>query len=132
MKHIITKALAVGLLCTGLGVAAFTGIPAQLLGAARVAGAAAVLSPDDSAVLQANGILVRAFERDDAATVARLLDADFTWIDTHGVLRSREEVLQGLPPIAAPAGAEKPGRGRWRRQINFRRWRAGGKFGWFS
>jgi hypothetical protein len=111
MKHIITKALAVGLLCSGLGAAAFTGIPAQVMGAARVAGAAAVLSPDDSAVLQANGMLVRAFERDDTATVARLLDADFTWIDAHGVLRSREEVLQGLPPIAAPAGAEKPGTG---------------------
>ena len=68
-------------------------------------------SPEDAAVLQANGMLVRAFERDDTATVARLLDADFTWIDAHGVLRSREEVLQGLPPIAAPGGTEKPGAG---------------------
>ena len=97
MKDIFTKALRVGLLCAGLGAMAIMGIAVRVIGAA----AAAVSSPEDSAVIQANGLLVRAFERDDTATVARLLDADFTWIDAHGVLRSKEEVLQGLPPIAA-------------------------------
>jgi hypothetical protein len=107
MKHITTKTLAVGVLCSGLGTMAMMGISPRVIGAAAAAAraAAAVSSPEDSAVIQANGLLVRAFERDDTATVARLLDADFTWIDAHGVLRSKEEVLQGLPPIAVAAGA---------------------------
>ncbi len=115
MKDIFTKALRVGLLCAGLGAMAIMGIAVRVIGAAAAAAraAAAVSSPEDSAVIQANGLLVRAFERDDTATVARLLDADFTWIDAHGVLRSKEEVLQGLPPIAAAAGAgaDKSGAG---------------------
>jgi hypothetical protein len=105
MKNILMKAAGVGLLCSALGAMAIMGIPPR-------AAVAAAVSPEDSAVLQANGLLVRAFERDDTATVARLLDADFTWIDAHGVLRSKEEVLQGLPPIAAAgAGADKAGAG---------------------
>jgi hypothetical protein len=104
MKKNATNSLALGLLCClAAGVAAISATPSTRAQTARVP------ASDDQAVLQANGALVRAFERDDTATVDRLLDPDFTWIDQNGVIRSKEEVLLGLPRTAtsgaAPSGA---------------------------
>jgi hypothetical protein len=103
MKKKATHSLALGLLCClAAGVAAISATPSARAQTARVP------ASDDQAVLQANGALVRAFERDDTATVDRLLDPDFTWIDQNGVIRSKEEVLLGLPRTAtsgtAPGG----------------------------
>src|SRR5665213_1205053 len=100
MSHLKRNPLALALLCCGFVAAGMTG--AHLPNAM---GAAPVTSSEDQAVLQANGALVRAFERDDTATIDRLLDPNFTWIDPDGVIRYKEEVLLGWPKNATSSGA---------------------------
>ena len=58
----------------------------------------------DDAVVQADRALVAAFEKGDKATVNKLLDADFSWIDTDGIMWAREDALRaGLKPLV-PTG----------------------------
>src|ERR1700722_5267461 len=124
MKNLVTKSPAPGILCclcaaavaiaSGSSVSASsrntkgTSPAARPVATSAVAASPAAASPaattEEQALLQANGGLVRAFERDDTATIERLLDPDFTWIDPTGIIRSKEEVLLALPPSATSNG----------------------------
>jgi hypothetical protein len=54
----------------------------------------------DDAAVQADRALAMAYEKGDNATVNKLLDADFTWIDTDGIMWERPDVLRaGLKPL---------------------------------
>src|SRR5258708_35144725 len=59
----------------------------------------------DSAI-QADRALGAAFEKGDRAAVDRLLDAEFTWIDTDGIMLERRDALRAgyktLVPSASP------------------------------
>ena len=63
---------------------------------------------DDQEVLQTDHDFVQAAAKGDKATVAKLLDADFTWTDADGRNRERTQVLGSIPPPALgnEAGAE--------------------------
>ena len=89
MKNLAEFAIAAGL----IALPAVQALPARSLGT------------DDAtpAVLQADHSFLQAFQKADRATADRLLDADFTWIDSQGKNQSREEVLEKLP---APANAD--------------------------
>lgn len=55
---------------------------------------------DDQAILQGDHEFVQASGKGDNATVARLLDGDFTWTDSDGKTQTRAEVLKSLPEPA--------------------------------
>jgi hypothetical protein len=63
---------------------------------------------DDQEVLETDHDFVQAAANADKATVAKLLDADFTWTDADGRSRERTQVLGSIPPPALgnEAGAE--------------------------
>ncbi len=89
MKYLLECALVAGLITT----------PAVFVAPLRSA-------PSDdatAAVLQADRSLLQAIQKADRTTVDRLLDSDFTWIDSRGKSQSREQVLQDFP---APANAD--------------------------
>jgi uncharacterized protein DUF4440 len=89
MKHFLKCALAVGLIPTS----------AILVAPARLG------STDDigAAVLQADHSFLQAIQKTDRAKADRLLDPDFTWIDSQGKSQSRGQVLQSFP---APANGD--------------------------
>ena len=89
MKYLLKYVLAAGLLAA----------PTVLLSPARLP----VADDATAAVLQADHSLLQAFEKADRVTADRLMDPDFTWIDSQGKSQSREQVLQNLP---APANAD--------------------------
>ena len=61
----------------------------------------------DSAV-QADRELGAAFEKGNSATVNKLLDAEFTWIDTDGIMWERPDALRaGLKPLVPNASDVK-------------------------
>ena len=95
MKYLIECALAAGLFI-------LPGVLAKPVG---------FTSSDDTtaAVLQADHSFLQAFQKTDRDTADRLLDTDFTWIDSQGKNQSREEVLKKLP---APANADVEAQGR--------------------
>src|SRR5499427_7181066 len=71
----------------------------RLLGLALVLSAASAGAANESAV-QADHALNAAFEKGDHATVNKLLDAEFTWIDTDGIMWERPDALRaGLKPL---------------------------------
>ena len=54
----------------------------------------------DDAVVQADRAVVAAFEKGDNAALKKLLDEDFTWIDTDGIMWERPDVYRaGLKPL---------------------------------
>jgi hypothetical protein len=59
----------------------------------------------DDAALKADRALAAAYEKGDKATVQKLLDSDFTWIDTDGIMWERPDVfranLQPLVPMTS-------------------------------
>lgn len=55
---------------------------------------------DDQSILQADREFVQAAAKGDAATVGKVLDADFTWTDAAGKTRARAEVRDSLPTPA--------------------------------
>jgi hypothetical protein len=60
------------------------------------------------AVVQADQALVAAFYKGDKATVNKYLDADFSWIDTDGIMWAREDALRaGLKPLVPVASDVK-------------------------
>jgi hypothetical protein len=62
---------------------------------------------DDSAI-QIDRELGAAFEKGNSATVNKLLDAEFTWIDTDGIMLERSDVLRaGLKPLIPNGGDVK-------------------------
>src|SRR6266403_1832572 len=65
-----------------------------------------VAAADDQSLLQADHEFVQAAGKGDAATLGRVLDADFTWTDADGKTRTKAEVLTSLP---APALGNESG-----------------------
>jgi hypothetical protein len=62
----------------------------------------------DDAIVRADRTLVAAFEKGDKATINKLLDADFSWIDTDGIMWAREDALRaGLKPLVPSSGDVK-------------------------
>jgi hypothetical protein len=61
----------------------------------------------ETSAVQADRALGAAFEKGDSVAVNRLLDAEFTWIDTDGIMYERPDALRaGLKPLipnASPA-----------------------------
>jgi hypothetical protein len=88
LKGFLTPALAAAVAC-GCMLAALTKPVAA--------------SGEDQAVLQADKALVQAIGKADRKAVGKLLDADFTWIDSNGKSQTRAQVLQSFP---APANSD--------------------------
>jgi len=60
----------------------------------------------DDEIVKADRTLVMAFEKGDHAALNKLLDPDFSWIDTDGIMWAREDVLRaGLKPLV-PSGPD--------------------------
>jgi hypothetical protein len=60
----------------------------------------------DDPVATIDKAFVQAYEKGDMATVKKYLDADFTWIDSDGVLYFKDDVLAlGLKPLV-PSGSD--------------------------
>jgi hypothetical protein len=92
MKRYLAVALVLSAVSVGL-LAAQTGKPPA--------------AAEDSAV-QADRALGAAFEKGNSATVNKLLDAEFTWIDTDGIMWERPDALRaGLKPLVPNAGDVK-------------------------
>jgi hypothetical protein len=63
---------------------------------------------NDDAVVQADHAVVTAFEKGDKAALAKLLDADFSWIDTDGIMWEKPDVFRaGLKPLVPNASDVK-------------------------
>jgi hypothetical protein len=74
--------------------------------AARVDDASNVDDASDDAVVKADRGFVQALEKGDKAAANRLLDPDFTWIDTDGVMVAKEDAFRaGLKPLV-PSGSD--------------------------
>jgi hypothetical protein len=59
----------------------------------------------ETSAVQADRALGAAYEKGDSAVVNRLLDAEFTWIDTDGIMYERPDALRaGLKPLIRSAG----------------------------
>ena len=101
MKRLVTSAIAAGMLLCSLWI--------SLLANSAMA--------DEPSVLQADREFVQAVGKGDSATVAKLLDADFTWTAADGKTLSRADVLSSLP---TPALGDETGahqRRQTRRQV---------------
>jgi hypothetical protein len=72
-------------------------------GTTALAGETIASAADDRSVLQTDRALVQAFVSGDKQAVDRLLDADFSWIDSNGKILTRTQVLEHFP---APANAD--------------------------
>jgi hypothetical protein len=86
MNRIATHARTIGFLFVGL-LAVVSSNPASA-------------ASDDQEVLQTDHDFVQAAAKADKATVAKLLDADFTWTDAEGKTQSRAEILKSVPKPA--------------------------------
>jgi hypothetical protein len=92
MKRLFAFALV---LCAGL---------AGLLAARTTKLTAAV----ETSAVQADRALGEAFEKGNSAAVNKILDAEFTWIDTDGIMYERPDALRaGLKPLIPNAGDVK-------------------------
>ena len=83
---------------------------ALILGAVSAAVLTAQTKPaaGDDAVMQADHALVNALEKGDIAAINKLLDPDFSWIDTDGIMWAREDALRaGLKPLVPVAADVK-------------------------
>lgn len=60
----------------------------------------AVCAEDTPGLLQSDRALIQAFAHSDKATLGPFLDPSFAWINSNGVLLSRQQVLDNLPPVA--------------------------------
>jgi len=94
MNRIATRARMIGIFFIGLLVV--------------VSNKSAAAAGEDQEVLQTDHDFVQAAAKADKATVAKLLDADFTWTDADGRSRARTQVLGSIPSPALgnEAGAE--------------------------
>ncbi|MBZ5541244.1 MAG: nuclear transport factor 2 family protein [Acidobacteriia bacterium] len=66
----------------------------------------AVTEIEDQAVRQADHALLQAIAKGDKPAADALLDADFTWTDHTGKTRTRAEILQDLPALAAESDTD--------------------------
>lgn len=63
-----------------------------------------VVAADDP-VVQADRAVVQALEKGDRAAAGKLLDADFSWIDSEGVMWAKEDAFRaGLKPLVPSGG----------------------------
>lgn len=91
MKRWIANISFVGLLCGGAAITLFAGKPA----------AAA-----DDAVVQADRALVAALQKGDRAAAEKLLDKDFSWIDSKGIMWAPDDAFDAkLKPLIGDASA---------------------------
>jgi len=91
MKPWIANVLSVGLLLGGATLALVTSKPA----------AAA-----DDPVVQADRDLVQALQKGDRAAAEKLLDKDFSWIDSKGIMWAKDDAFEAkLKPLIADASA---------------------------
>jgi len=89
MKTYLANALAIGMASGAIALAMFTPKP---------------LSAADDPVVQADRAVVQALEKSDRVTAEKLLDADFSWIDSEGIMWSKEDAFRaGLKPLV-PSG----------------------------
>jgi hypothetical protein len=59
----------------------------------------------DDPVVQADRAVVKALEKGDRAAANKLLDSDFSWIDSEGVMWAKEDAFRaGLKPLVPSAG----------------------------
>ena len=76
-----------------------------LLIAGMICAAGAVAAPaagGDDALVTTDKAFVQAYDKGDMATVRKYLDADFTWLDTDGVLYYKDDALAlKLKPLVA-------------------------------
>ncbi len=93
MKRFVVSAIAASILLSG-SLFSILGKPA---------------AADEPSVLQADREFVQAAAKGDSTSVAKLLDADFTWTDADGKTLSRAEVLNAFPKPALgnEAGAQQ-------------------------
>ena len=62
----------------------------------------------DDAVVKSDRAVVAAFEKGDKAALKDLLDSDFTWIDTDGIMWEKPDVFRaGLKPLVPMTGDTK-------------------------
>lgn len=93
MKRWIAKVSFVGLLFGGALLA---------LGTSKPAAAA------DDPVVQADRALVHALEKGDKAAAEKLLDEDFSWVDSQGIMWAKDEAFQaGIKPLIPDASVAK-------------------------
>jgi hypothetical protein len=92
MRRFVSSALATGIM-----------LCAMLISTTGKHGTASAQEPS---ALQADREFVQAAAKGDTASVAKLLDADFTWTDADGKTQSRADVLSALP---APALSDEAG-----------------------
>src|SRR5947207_266687 len=99
MKPSLTRNLLLAIGLAGLCAAAGVRAGAQTKAAAAI--------PAQNPVAAANRAFEIAWSKPDRITVESLLEPDFTWISTAGVLLSREEALANWPaPAAVSPGGE--------------------------
>jgi hypothetical protein len=93
MGHFVRHALVVTLLCSGACFGLCTGATAA--------------EGENQDMLRADGAFVQALAKGDAAGLGKLLDTDFSWIQSDGKALTRAQVLQALPKpgIGDPSGA---------------------------
>ena len=76
------------------------------LGSAGLVLAQTKPSPAEDAVVKADRALGMAYAKGDTSAVEKMLDPDFSWIDTDGIMTERTDVLRvGLKPLV-PMTAE--------------------------
>jgi hypothetical protein len=90
MNRFVTRAFVAAVLSTAMGFA-LTNQPAVAAG---------------DQIVQLDRTLTQAFEKGDNATVRKLLDPEFTWIDDHGVMWPRREALEAKLKPLVPAASD--------------------------
>jgi hypothetical protein len=89
MKTFLSSALVIGIASGAAALALFTPKP---------------LAAANDPVIQADRAVVQALEKGDRAAAEKLLDADFSWIDSDGVMRAKGDVFRaGLKPLVPSA-----------------------------
>jgi hypothetical protein len=91
MNRRTKKVLIAGLLCAGAAVALQTSKAA---------------SAEDDAVVKADRAVVLALQKGDRAAAEKLLDVDFSWVDSQGVMWAADEAFEAdIKPLIPDANA---------------------------
>jgi ketosteroid isomerase-like protein len=77
------------------------------VGAQKVARAEETSSVQQGAVQRADGALVEAIGKGDAAAASALLDEEFSWTDRSGKTRKKNEILEELKTLASEPDVDK-------------------------
>ena len=91
MNRRTKKVLITGLLCAGAAALLQTSKPA---------------SAEDDPVVKADRAVVQALQKGDRAAAEKLLDVDFSWVDSQGVMWAADEAFEaGIKPLIPDAAA---------------------------